>query len=333
MKKCLMILLAAVITLSMFSGCTKKDSAKDGRLKFAYICKKLNDEWFSVEDQGMKDAAAKYGVEYLGIDVDFNNERTLQAVESVIADGFNAVMMCIPDPGISMAVVKRLKEAGIVLLAIDDYITDEAGNQAAPYLGVPTYGMGYEAGLALIQMALDRNFFKEGNVVKVMALDLATIPTVHDTSLGHLAAIKEKAGNRLPDKNIIVGDAKDGTFDQSIAVATAIFNANPDVTHWIIPVPEDQVAFAAVKMLIENKFDFKNVVICGNGAYGPSKEIFEMGGDIAKSYISPKFFPYEEGYEAVRILYEHFTQGTPIPWDTRIGEGYVSIDNWKEWDF
>jgi ABC-type sugar transport system substrate-binding protein len=336
MKKIIVVLVTALLVFSVVLGCAKaSQNASDGekKLKFAYICKKLNDEWFGVQDEAMIKAAKEYGVVYLGIDVDYNNERCMQAIETIITDGFDAVMMCIPDAGLSTAVVRRLREANIPLLAIDDYIIDENETQITPYLGVPTYDIGYQVGEALIQMAMDRNFFAPGNVVKVMALDLATIPTVHDTSVGHLDAIKAKSGGRVNDSMIIIADCKEGTFDESMVAATAVFNANPNVTHWIIPVPEDQVAFAAVKMLIENHFNFKNVVICGNGAYSPSKEIFEMGGDIANCYISAKFFPSLEGEAGIRILYEHFTKGTPIPWDTRVGEGYVSIDNWKDWSF
>ena len=58
-----------------------------------------------------------------------------------------------------------------------------------------------------------------------------------------------------------------------------------------------------------------------------------MGGDIANSYISSQFFPYEEGDAAIRILVDYCVNGTPIPWDKRVGEGYVSIENWMDWDF
>ena len=333
MKRLLTVSVLALFVLSLFAGCVAAMAEQGKAFKFAYICKQLNDEWFSAEDEGMKNAAAELGVEYVGYDVNNDNERCMLTVESVIAEGFDGVMMCIPDVGISTAVAKRFEENNIPLLAIDDYIEDEDGNQLVPYLGVPTYTIGYSTGLALAQAALDRGFFDEGNVVKVMALTMASTPTVNDTVLGHIAAIREIAGDKMTDDMVITVDCKDGSFDQSIIGATATFNANPDVTHWIIPTGDDYIAFAAVKMLIENQFDFKNAAVCGNGAYTPSKEVFEMGGDIANSYMSAKFFPWEEGDAAIRILYDYCANGTPIPWDTRVGEGYVSIDNWTDWSF
>jgi ABC-type sugar transport system substrate-binding protein len=309
-------------------GQTTGKSVSGKQIKIRYISKKLSDAWFSAEDKGAKLKAAELNVDYVGIDADYNNERCMQSIDSVIAEKVDGVAMTITDPGLSPAAIKKLNEAKIPILAIDDPMVDAAG-VAIPYLGVPTYSFGKEGGTQLAKMAKERNFFAAGNKVKVLVLEMATIQTVHETALGFADGLKENLPDLKP-ANVIFTDVKTGSFDDSISAATATFNANPGVTHWIIACADDYPAFASVKMLIENKFDFKKALISGNGCYQPSLDIFNMGGDIAKSYISTYMDPFLEGQKMIEFFNDLLRKGIALPKDTRVGGGVVSLENWKK---
>ena len=344
-KSALFFLIMA-LAVTMLLGCSSTKTSADSNnsnvsqgtsvetkdasqpIKVRFICKKLSDAWFTAEDKGAKLIAEELNIDYVGIDADYNNERCMQAVDSVIAEEADGVVICITDAGLSDSVIKKFSEANIPILTIDDPMVGADGVQM-PYLGFPTYDFGKEGGEMLAKLAKERNFFAEGNIVKVMMLDMATVQTLHDTALGFTDALKENLPE-LQESDIIFTDVKTGSFDDSIAAASATFNANPDVTHWIIPCVDDFPAYAAIKMLTENDFDFKNALVSGNGCYQPSLDIFNMGGDIANCYISNYMDPFLEGQKMMEFMNDLLRNNIPLPQDTRVGGGVVTYENWKD---
>ncbi|MDR1306374.1 MAG: substrate-binding domain-containing protein [Treponema sp.] len=331
-KLALFLLAAIFVLFAVFSSCSAGKTADVGGQKkqftVRYICKKLSDSWFSTEDKGAISKAEELGIDYGGIDVDYNNERCMQAVDSVISAGVDAVAICVPDAGLGPAVIRAFREANIPVLAIDDILEDGTG-YAAPYLGVPTYDFGYEGGEALAARAKERNFFAPGNVIKVMVLGMYTVPTVKVTCDGFRDALLKNCPELKP-ADIIETDCKTGTFDDSIAAALATINANPNVTHWIVPCGEDTPAYATVRAFIEKGFDFKKILVSGTGCYQPSLDVFNMGGDIANSYISMYMDPFLEGQTMIQFFYDLLVNGKELPQETLVGAGVVSIDNWRE---
>jgi ABC-type sugar transport system substrate-binding protein len=323
------VLLVLFAALSSCSGKKSAGGEQEGQLKIRYICKKLTDGWFSAEDKGAISMAAELGgIDYKGIDVDYDNERCMQAVDSVISEGADAVAICVPDAGLGGAVIRAFKEANIPVLAIDDILEDGQG-YAAPYLGVPTYDFGFEGGQALAARAKERTFFAPGNKTKVMLIGMYTVPTVKATCDGFRDALLQDLPE-LKKEDIFETDCKTGSFDDSIVAALAVINANPDVTHWIVPCGDDYPAFAAVKAFSEKGFDFKKILISGNGCYQPSLDVFNMGGDIANSYTSMYMDPFLEGQTMIRFFNDLLRNGKELPKETLVGAGVVSIDNWQE---
>jgi len=313
---------SAESNLSTASGTQKKD------LKFIYICKKLTDDWFKEEEAGMKKAAAALGVSYAGIDADYKDERTMQAIDSAIAQKADGVAICASNQGLGSAIAKKLKEAGIPYLTVDDVLLDEAGNPV-PYVGVPTKTAGEETATVLVKTAKERKFFEAGSKYKIMIAEMAQITTCHEMALGYKEVfMKEIPG--VKESDIVMVDVKDGSFDSSIASVTAAFNANSGMDHWIIACVDDYPAYAAVKMLTENKFDFKNALVSGFGAYQQSLDIFNMGGDIKNCYFSMGLDPVSEGEKALKFLYEHVVNGTAIPMETRLGGKIISAGNMED---
>ena len=333
-KKIAAILVLSFTIVSVLAGCSTGVESNSGTevtskdaedLKFVYICKKLTDDWFKEENAGMSKKAEELGVSYNGIDADYKDERFMQAVDNVIAQGVDGVMVCAPNEGLGSAIAKKFKEANIPYLTVDDKLLDDEGNPV-PYVGVPTKQAGIETATALVKAAKDRDFFAAGNKWKIMIAEMAQITTTHEMALGY----KEYFMQEIPgitESDIVTVDVKDGSFDSSMATISAAYNANPGMTHWIIATVDDYPAFAAVKILQENKFDFKNALISGFGAYQPSLDIFNMGGDIKNSYFSMGLNPFLEGETAMQFLYDTVVNGTDIPAETRLGGEVIDATN------
>ena len=328
MKKYLLMLIVCVIAFSVVLSIVVAGTEKDeGELKFAYVCKMLTHPWFIEEENGIKARVEELGLDYVGVDANLDDEACMQAVDNVIGQGADALMIVVTQQSLGPAVVEKCREAGIPVITIDDTIEDSAGNRI-PHVGLPTVETGVMGGHALAKLAMERDFFAPGNVVKVMQIDMSFLSVVHDRTVGYKAALQEDLP--LKDEDFIVQDSKTGMFEENLPVASAILNANPDVTHWIVTGINDDGAIAPLRVFEENGFPLENVLACGLGGYIMSYEEFQKPHN---SYIVTKLQPFAEGEAAVQILYDFITEGKEMPEETLVPGVIVTKDNYMDFEF
>jgi len=251
----------------------------------------------------------------------------MQAVDNVIGQGADALMIVVTQQSLGPAVVEKCREAGIPVITIDDTIEDSDGNRI-PHVGLPTVETGVMGGHALAKLAMERDFFAPGNVVKVMQIDMSFLSVVHDRTVGYKAALQEDLP--LKDEDFIVQDSKTGMFEENLPVASAILNSNPDVTHWLVTGINDDGAIAPLRVFEENGFPLENVLACGLGGYIMSYEEFQKPHN---SYIVTKLQPFAEGEAAVQILYDFITEGKEMPEETLVPGVIVTKDNYMDFEF
>ncbi len=300
---------------------------EEGKLKFAYVSKMLTHPWFIEEEKGIKARVEKLGLDYVGVDANLDDEALMQAVDNVIGQGADALMIVVTQQSLGPAVVDKAREVGIPIITIDDTIMDSDGNPI-PHVGLPTVETGIMGGHALAKLAKERNFFAPGNVVKVMQIDMSFLSVVHDRTVGYKQALMEDLP--LKDEDFIVQDSKTGMFEENLPVASAILNANPDVTHWIVTGINDDGAIAPLRIFEENGFPLENVLACGLGGYIMSYEEFQKSHN---SYIVTKLRPFAEGEAAVQILYDYITEGKKMPKETLVPGVIVTKENYKDYEF
>ena len=328
MKKLLMLLTVGLMVLALalpaFSVGQKEE---EGQLKFAYVCKMLTHPWFIEEEKGIKARVEKLGLDYVGVDANLNDEALMQAVDNVIGQGADALMVVVTQQSLGPAVVDKCREAGIPVITIDDTIKDFDGKQI-PHVGLPTVETGEMGGHALARLAKERGFFDPGNVVKVMQIDMSFLSVVHDRTVGYKAALMEDLP--LKDSDFIVQDSKTGMFEENLPVASAILNSNPDVTHWLVTGINDDGAIAPMRIFEESGFPLENVLACGLGGYIMSYEEFQKPHN---SYIVTKLQPFAEGEAAAQILYDYITKDVPMPETTLVPGVIVTKENYTEFEF
>lgn len=328
MKKYLLMLIVCVFTFSVLLSIVVAGQKEDeGELKFAYVCKMLTHPWFIEEENGIKARVEKLGLDYVGVDANLDDEACMQAVDNVIGQGADALMIVVTQQSLGPAVVEKCREVGIPVITIDDTIEDSDGNRI-PHVGLPTVETGIMGGHALAKLAKERGFFAPGNVVKVMQIDMSFLSVVHDRTVGYKAALQEDLP--LKDDDFIVQDSKTGMFEENLPVASAILNAHPDVTHWIVTGINDDGAIAPLRVFEENGFPMENVLACGLGGYIMSYEEFQKSHN---SYIVTKLQPFAEGEAAVQILYDYITEGKEMPEETLVPGVIVTKDNYMDFEF
>ena len=345
MKRGLTLLMVVLLTLSFaLVGCGQKaadTSAKPTeapkvtdapkatevakKIKIGYVCKMLTNPWFIQEDWGLAKKAKELGVEYVAIDANLKDESCVAAVDNLIAQKVDAIAIVVTNQGLGAAISKKCKDAGIALCTIDDTIKDDAGKQVS-HVGLPTTETGILGGDAIAKLAKDRNFFKAGNVVKVMQIDMPQLSVVHDRIVGYKQSLQKNVPE-LKDADFIAQGSPTGMFEDDLKIASAILNAHPEVTHWLVTGINDDAALAALKVFQENKFNLDNVIACGLGGYDLSLNEFKKGN---KSYICTVLGPDVEGGIAMQMLYDNVKSKKAMPDNTLVGGKIATVENYLD---
>lgn len=329
MKKYLIFLTISIflyaVALPVFSAAPKGEDEEN--LMFAYVCKMLTDPWFINEENGIRASVEELWIDYVAVDADMDDTACMQAVDDVIEQGADALMIVVTQQSLGPAVVEKCREVDIPVITIDVTIKDNEGNQV-PHVGSPSVESGKMGGHVLAKLAKERGFFAPGNVVKVMQIDMSFRSVMHDRTVGYRAALMEDLP--LKDSDFIVQDNKTGGFEENLTVARAILNTNPDVTHWLVTGINDQGAIAPLRIFEEQGFPLANVLACGLGGYKMSFEEFQKPHN---SYIVTRLQPFTEGETAVQILFDYITEDTPMPETTLIPGVIVTKENYTDFEF
>ncbi len=327
MKKVSVLAVILMIAVSFTGFAAGQQEEGDEQLHFGYISKMLTHPWFIEESAGIADRAAELGVTYTAIDANLDDEAFMQAVESILVKDVDALMFVITDPQLGPTVVDRAREAGVPVLTIDDNIVDSSG-KPVPHVGMPTFEVGYQGGEALAEIATERGFFEPGNVVKVMSVDLSYKTFIHERTQGYWQALIENTP--LTEADIITDDARTTMFEEVLPVASALLNAHPEVTHWIVTGINDDAALAPLRVFEENGFPLENVLACGLGGYSNSLDEFKKDHN---SYIVNKTQPYEEGRIAAQLMWDLVVLGQELPEITYVPGVIVTKETYQDFEW
>jgi L-arabinose transport system substrate-binding protein len=302
-----------------------KTETKTEDIKLGYVCKMLTHPWFIQEDWGCREKCKELGVEYASVDSNLDDEQTLAAVDNLIAQEFDGIAVVTPNIGLGCAIDRMCKEAGVAWILIDSATENDCDGNVIPMVEMPSFDGGVMGGEALAKLAKKKGFFDKGNIVKVLAIDIPTINVVHDRALGYKKGLFDNCPS-LEDKNFIFADSVNGMFEDDLQVSSAVFNAHPDATHWIIAGLNDDCGIAPLQVLRENGFNMDNAIACGLGGNELSLDQFNNGNE---NYICVYMPSDGEGAEAMQQLYDNITKGAPLHHQYVPGK-IVSVDNYLE---
>lgn len=328
MKKMIAAGMAALFAFSTaICGSAITGFAEEGNdLKFVYISKQLSHPWFIQEEMGIKKACEELGIEYTGIDSNNNDEKCLADIDNAFSMGADALLICITNQSMGPNVADMCEKEGVALVTIDDNIERSDGTQV-PHVGMPTGEVGELGGEALAEMATERGFFEDGNVVKVLQIDIPTNTVFAPRLDGYKKALMENTP--LTEDDFIRVDANDATaeYEGNMQVASPIILAHPEVDYWIITGANDDCALAPLDVLQENGFDMTHTLGCGLGGYEMSLERFKAGEE---NYIAIVLRPDIEGYEAVYEAYNYIVNGEEMQENTFVSGSVANAENYLE---
>ena len=257
-KVCIFVLL-----LTMVFGFVMSVSAEDNKLVVYGIYKAGDQTWFIDEGAAAKKAVEAAGGEFIFVDAKMSPEEYLKAIDNAIANKATGIVTCIPDQTLSQAVVDKLQEAKIPVVAADDALQDADGKKLVPWVGINAYVIGEANGEWLANYAKENNLVTDPEV-GLLILTMDTVSSCVPRAEGEYNKFTEL----LPefDKSKIFKSDYDGTTEKGNIAASAIFTAHPEIKKWLVTGANEEGTIGAVRALESIGLD-KDACVVGLGGY------------------------------------------------------------------
>lgn len=236
-----------VVSLAVVNGgCSKSTNTGDdpstpGKPKVALVMKSLANEFFSTMAAGARKHQAAHAADYDLVVNGIKNETDLaeqvNLVEQMIAQQVNAIVIAPADSKALVTVLKHAKDAGILVVNIDNKLDAEVLTQAN--LKVPFVGPDNRAGARKVGEVLAKQL-KAGDKVAI----IEGIPTAFNGQqrrLGFEDAMKAAGAN--------IVSVQSGRWEMETAnnVASAMLNEHADLK--AILCANDNMALGAVSAI------------------------------------------------------------------------------------
>jgi L-arabinose transport system substrate-binding protein len=317
MKKVLAIVLALVLVLGAASAMAESKGMIYG------IYKAGDQTWFIDEGAAAEAAAKEAGYDFTFVDAKMSPEEYLKAVDNAIANKAAGIVTCIPDQTMSQAVVDKLKEAGIPVVAADDALQDASGAKIAPWVGINAYIIGEANGEWIANYATTNNLVTDP-ACGLLIMTMDTVSSCVPRAEGELAKWTELCPT-FDAAKIFKADY-DGTTDKGNTAAAAVFTAHPEITKWLVTGANEEGTIGAVRALESAGLD-KDACVVGLGAYMAKDEWKKEGGSAMKA--AAYFSSDSVGRGSVAVLLDMIA-GKDVTQETAVDAIVVTPENYKE---
>lgn len=291
---------------------------------FAYINKLDDNAWFVNEVAGAQDEAARLGVTLTHQGVQSDSNKAMNALETAIAAGVKGVIIVVPDQAIGPAVIKRTKEAGIPVIAVDDGIVDEAG-VAAPFVGFEAKAIGKQVGDTIVEFHKSLGWGDAAaSDTFVLSIEVQGLSVCMDRNNAANDVLKSSLG--ITDAQIIHIPYDPGSLDKALSATSQTIVGIPQAKRFLIDACNDDGVLGAVRALEQAGVATADIIGVGINGQMACEEFkkAEDTGLRASVYVDSRV----HGATAVRLMNAFVAEGTPIPERTIIdGTVITKADN------
>ncbi|WP_315069524.1 substrate-binding domain-containing protein [uncultured Clostridium sp.] len=321
------ILLAVILILSSFAfSCdtvSNKQDAKKSNLVIAVIYKTLDETWFQEESEAAKNQALKMGAkEVITIDAKMNPDVYLSALDNLITEKVNGILICVPDQKLSKITIERCKKANIAVIACDDPLTDE-GNYLAPFVGIDSNQIGRDMTNLMVDYLEKNNKMTNPNSSGLLLMSMDSVSSCAPRTEGQLETFKNRFP-KFPKENIFQAEYN-GQSEKSFYSAASTITNNKNIENWFVMSANEAGTIGAIKALEQSSLA-KNAVVVGVGGYVAKDEFQKENSPlIASAYISAT----EVGQIASQELMENLLDGKNIPDNYLVTDKIITKDNYQ----
>jgi ribose transport system substrate-binding protein len=265
----------AVFFLAIFisAGCSKpENAASPSKPKIALIMKSLANEFFSTMADGAKKHqaanAGTYDLVINGIKNETDLAEQVNLVEQMVAQQVNAIVIAPADSKALVTALKRAKDAGILVVNIDNKLDADVLKQAN--VTVPFVGPDNRAGARKVAEVLAKQL-KAGDAVAI----IEGIPTAYN---GQQRRLGFEDTMKAAGMNIVTVQSGNWEMDKANNVASSILSEHTNLK--AILCANDNMALGAVAA-IQAAGKSGQVLVVGFDNIGAVKPMLSDGRVIA----------------------------------------------------
>jgi L-arabinose transport system substrate-binding protein len=323
MKKLALTLLLTVTTAML--GIIGVVSAQDDDAPlFVAINKSADQQYFIDQQNAFTAKIEELGGRALTFDARLDPNLGISLVEDAISAGAVGIAITVPDQTIGPAIALAAEEAGVVLIATDDAITDANGDPI-PFVGFNGTDMGTSVGDAAAELLTESDWLNDDSLkVGVLSVEVQTLSVCNDRTDAEKAQIMA-AG--VPEENIFPVPYTGEALSAQDA-AGPVITANPDVTNWVVFGCNDEGVLGTLNALATAGVDNGNIIGVGLGAYEACRPwaAEQDSGFKAGLFISG----LDVGDTAATVLYDAAINGIEPPAETFAPTSIVTAENFTE---
>lgn len=322
------ILLVVIIILCSFTfSCdtvSNNQNSKKSDLVIAVIYKTLDETWFQEESEAAKNQALKMGAkEVITIDAKMNPDVYLSALDNLITQKVDGILICVPDQKLSKITIERCKKANIAVIACDDPLTDESSNYIAPFVGIDSNQIGRDMTSFMVDYLEKNNRLTNPNESGLLLMSMDSVSSCIPRTEGQLDTFKNRIPN-FPKENIFQAEYN-GQSEKSFYSAASTIANNKNIKNWFVMSANEAGTIGAIKALQQSGLA-KNAVAVGVGSYVAKDEFQKENSPlIASAYISAT----EVGQIAAQELMDNLLNGKDIPDKYLVTDKIITKDNYK----
>lgn len=295
-------------------------SADKEGFTIAGIYKMGDATWFIQEGDASQAVIEKAGGTFMYMDAKQDSATFLEMIDNCIAQKVDGVLACIPDQNLSQAVVDKLTEANIPVIAVDDALQTTDGTLLAPWVGIDGYNIGTSVGEWAVDY-VNNNSLAADEEFGIMLLTADTVSSCVPRTEGQLAAIQEGLPD-FPEARIFRAD-HDTSSEQGNSAASAVITGNPQITKWLVLAVSDEGAVGASRAL-ETAGLAANSCCVGLGGYLAPDEFSKDGSPFkAAAYFSANGV----GGTAAQEMVDFLQNKTEIPEKFAVSAEIVEPDD------
>lgn len=276
----------------------KAQGADNSEIKIAYISMNLANPWNATVKKGFDAACEELGVTYQVIDSEYNVDTQVNALETLINDGYSGFVFTPIDVAATTDLVDQANEMGIVT----GCVAQTQDNVILSYT-LDEYDYGFTIG----DQAADWILENLGGKAKVCIISQDNVESVIARGNGVEEAIKAKC----PDVEIVARQAGD-TLEGGMNIVESVLAQHPDLN--VVVGTNDSGAIGGYQAMVNAGKEGDDCAVFSGDATAEALTYIAEENSVYRGTVD--LFPYKGGYECAYYLYLYATEGAPTSQNT-----------------
>ncbi|MCI4234766.1 arabinose ABC transporter substrate-binding protein [Dickeya dianthicola] len=299
-------------------------SAIAENMKLGFLVKQPEEPWFQTEWRFADKAGKDLGFDVIKIAVP-DGEKTLNAIDSLAANGAKGFVICTPDPKLGAAIVAKARSYNLKVIAVDDQFVNAKGQpvDSVPLVMMAATKIGERQGLELWKEMQKRGWKLQETAV--MAITANELDTARRRTSGSMEALKA-AG--FPEKQIYQVPTKSNDIPGAFDAANSMLVQHPNVKNWLVIGMNDNTVLGGVRATEGQGFKAASVIGIGINGVDAVSELSKSQPTGFYGSLLPS--PDVHGYKSIQMLHDWVTKGVEPQKFTEVTDVVlITRDNFK----